>query len=42
MIVKSSPCFLFALTVSAQDSSFGFAAVAGQKGKGRMKIFEEY
>ena len=32
MIIKSSLCFLFALTVSAQDGNFGFAAVAGQKG----------
>src|ERR1700730_3258585 len=32
MIIKSSLWFLFALTVSAQDGSFGFAAVAGQKG----------
>src|SRR5437868_3944003 len=32
MIIKSSLYFLFALTVSAQDGSFGFAAVAGQRG----------
>ena len=32
MMIKSSLCFLFALTVSAQDGNFGFAAVAGQRG----------
>jgi hypothetical protein len=32
MIIKSSVYFVFVLAASAQDGSFGFAAVAGQKG----------